>query len=119
MITKHFGLAATVAVLLQLGAAACANAASPGKSVQIGTTFPARFPVIGNFYFGKPVIGFGSDIGPVEHVPVIFLHGNNDSPFPTACNPYGSVQAFAQFFLITAITRASFGDSDTKAISAT
>jgi pimeloyl-ACP methyl ester carboxylesterase len=27
----------------------------------------------------------------------VFVHGNNDTPFPTACNPYGRVQAFAQY----------------------
>src|SRR5579871_1581780 len=99
MIIKQFGIATMVAVLLQLSPQGYASAASPGKTVQIGTTFPDRFPVIGNFYLGKPVIGFGSDVGRIEHVPVIFLHGNNDSPYPTSCNPFGRMQAFAQFFL--------------------
>jgi pimeloyl-ACP methyl ester carboxylesterase len=99
MIARHPRIAAIVAVLLQFGAGGLASAAPPGKSVEIGTTFPDRFPVIRNFYLGKPVIGFGSDIGRVEHVPVIFVHGNNDSPFATACNPFGRMQAFAQFFL--------------------
>ena len=99
MTTKHLRIAAIIAVLLQFGAPGLASAASPGKGVEIGAKFPDRFPVIGNFYLGKPVIGFGSDIGRVEHVPVIFLHGNNDSPFATACNPFGRIQAFAQFFL--------------------
>jgi pimeloyl-ACP methyl ester carboxylesterase len=98
MTTKHLRLAAIIAALLQFGAGGLASAESPGKSV-VGTTFPGHFPVIGNFYLGKPVIGFGSDVGRVEHVPVIFLHGNNDSPYPTACNPFGRIQAFAQFFL--------------------
>ena len=31
-----------------------------------------------------------------DRTPVIFLHGNNDTPFPTACNPYGRMQAMAQ-----------------------
>ena len=96
MITRHLCIAAVVIALLQLGAA---NAAPPDESPQIGTTFPDHFPVIENFYLGKPAIGFGSDVGRVEHVPVIFLHGNNDSPFPTSCNPFGRIQAFAQFFL--------------------
>jgi hypothetical protein len=74
---------------LQLGAGGLASAAQPGKSAAIGTTFPDHFPVIQNFYLGKPVIGFGSDVGRVERVPVIFLHGNNDTPFATACNPFG------------------------------
>jgi pimeloyl-ACP methyl ester carboxylesterase len=99
MTIKHLCTAAIVAALLQLGAGASASAGSPTQALQIGTTFPDNFPVIENFYLGKPVIGFGSDIGRVEHIPVIFLHGNNDSPFPTSCNPFGRIQAFAQFFL--------------------
>ena len=35
------------------------------------------------------MIGFGA-AGPVTRTPVIFIHGNNDTPFPTACNPYGA-----------------------------
>ena len=61
----------------------------------VGNTLPADFPVIEDTSLGKPVIGFGA-AGPVVHTPVIFLHGNNDTPFPTACNPLGRVQAFAQ-----------------------
>ena len=66
-------------------------------TAQVGNTLPPGFPVIENFYLGVPVIGFGAQ-GPVRRVPVIFLHGNNDTPFPTACNPFGSVHNFAQFF---------------------
>jgi pimeloyl-ACP methyl ester carboxylesterase len=61
----------------------------------VGNSFPADFPVIEDTSLGKPVIGFGA-AGPVVHTPVIFLHGNNDTPFPTACNPFGRVQALAQ-----------------------
>ena len=61
----------------------------------VGTSFPAGFPVIEDASLGKPVIGFGA-AGPVLRTPVIFLHGNNDTPFPTACNPFGRVQALAQ-----------------------
>ncbi len=99
MTTRHLCFAAIATAVLQLGAAGAASAAPPDKSPQIGTTFPAHFPVIENFYLGKPAIGFGSDVGRIEHVPIIFLHGNNDSPFPTSCNPFGRIQAFAQFFL--------------------
>ena len=62
----------------------------------VGSTLPAGFPVIEDTSLGKPVIGFGAT-GLVTRTPVIFIHGNNDTPFPTACNPYGSMQAFAQF----------------------
>ena len=82
-------------------AAACAAAQAAGT---VGTTFPADFPVIEDTSLGKPVIGFGA-AGPVTHVPVIFLHGNNDTPFPTflpgnngtPCSQFGRVQAFAQY----------------------
>ena len=99
MATRHVRIAAVITALLLFGAGGSANAGSPGTNVAIGTTFPDHFPVIRNFYLGKPVIGFGSDVGRIEHVPVIFLHGNNDTPFATACNPLGRMQAFAQFFL--------------------
>jgi pimeloyl-ACP methyl ester carboxylesterase len=62
----------------------------------VGTTLPADFSVIEDTSLGKPVIGFGA-AGPVIRTPVIFIHGNNDTPFPTACNPYGRMQALAQF----------------------
>jgi pimeloyl-ACP methyl ester carboxylesterase len=82
-------------------AAACAAVQAAGT---VGTTFPADFPVIEDTSLGKPVIGFGA-AGPVTHVPVIFLHGNNDTPFPTflpgnnntPCSRFGRVQAFAQY----------------------
>ena len=53
---------------------------------QVGTTFPADFPVILDASLGVPVIGFGA-AGRVRRTPVIFLHGNNDTPFPTAMQP--------------------------------
>ena len=63
----------------------------------VGATFPAGFPAIEDASLGKPIIGFGA-AGPVHRTPVIFIHGNNDTPFATACNPFGRMQAFAQFF---------------------
>jgi pimeloyl-ACP methyl ester carboxylesterase len=73
---------------------------SPGSGANgLGTTLPAGFPTIVDASLGTPVLGFGA-AGPVEHVPVIFLHGNNDTPFPTACNPlYGKMHDFAASFL--------------------
>ena len=79
------------AALAALTLSAAAQAAGT-----VGTTFPAGFPVIEDASLtGKPVIGFGA-AGPVVRTPVIFLHGNNDTPFPTACNPFGRMQALAQ-----------------------
>jgi pimeloyl-ACP methyl ester carboxylesterase len=66
----------------------------------IGTTFPAGFTVPVDASLKVPVIGFGSADGPVRHTPVVFLHGNNDTPYPTTCNgSYGAPQAMAQYFL--------------------
>ena len=63
-----------------------------------GAAFPPGFPTIVDASLGVPVIGFGG-AGLVERTPVILLHGNNDTPFPTACNPFGDVQALADHFL--------------------
>ena len=83
-----------------VGAALLLAAPASAKSKQIGTMFPGDFPVILDASLGTPLIGFGSDEGPVAHTPVIFLHGNNDTPFPTACNPlFGKLQDFAEYFL--------------------
>jgi pimeloyl-ACP methyl ester carboxylesterase len=77
-----------------VGACTFAGAAS---AATLGTAFPAGFPTIVDASLGTPVLGFGA-AGRVVHTPVIFLHGNNDTPFPTACNPYGAIHALAQYF---------------------
>jgi pimeloyl-ACP methyl ester carboxylesterase len=82
--------------LAMLGVMLAANSAPAWG--QVGTTFPADFPVILDASLGVPVIGFGA-AGKIRHTPVIFLHGNNDTPFATACNPLGKIHAMAQFFL--------------------
>ena len=74
------------------------TAADTNTPTAIGNSLPADFPVIRNSYLGQPVLGFGAH-GHVERVPVIFLHGNNDSPFPTACNPFGYIRNVAQHLL--------------------
>jgi pimeloyl-ACP methyl ester carboxylesterase len=79
----------------------------PQPSPVLGTTLPSDFPVIINPYLGVPVLGFGAsgsrgrpfEERPFDQVPVIFLHGNNDTPFATACNPFGYIHNLAQFFL--------------------
>ena len=82
-----------------LAALAAALALAGPASAAVGTTFPADFPVITDASLGTPVLGFGA-AGPVERTPVILLHGNNDTPYPTACNPfYGDVQALADALL--------------------
>ena len=80
-------------ILSTLLAAATLGAAHAAGIV--GNTLPVDFPVIEDTSLGIAVIGFGA-AGAVVHTPVIFLHGNNDTPFPTKCNPFGRVQAFAQ-----------------------
>lgn len=62
----------------------------------VGSSLPADFPMILDASLGTPLLGFGA-AGPVHRTPVVFVHGNNDTPFPTACNPFGKVQAFAQY----------------------
>jgi pimeloyl-ACP methyl ester carboxylesterase len=78
-----------------LAAFACTVAIAGGT---VGDTLPAGFPAIEDTSLSKPLIGFGA-AGPVHRTPVIFIHGNNDTPFPTTCNPmFGWMQPFAQFF---------------------
>jgi pimeloyl-ACP methyl ester carboxylesterase len=77
-----------------LAALALTSAAQAAGTV--GTSLPAGFPVIVDASLGKPVLGFGA-AGAVTRTPVIFLHGNNDTPFATACNPYGRIHALAQY----------------------
>ena len=81
--------------------ALCLTAVLPtlpaGAGEQVGTTFPKGFPVIVDHSLGVPVIGFGGD-GRVRRTPVILLHGNNDTPYPTDCNgSFGKIHAFAQY----------------------
>ena len=78
-----------------LSALACVAVASAHADGTVGTTLPANFPVIPDASLGTPLFGFGA-AGPVTRTPVVFVHGNNDTPFPNACNPFGSVHAFAQ-----------------------
>jgi pimeloyl-ACP methyl ester carboxylesterase len=85
-----------VVVLVVSGTLATAGVAFGAGTV--GTSFPAGFPTIVDLSLGVPVIGFGA-AGQLERTPVIFLHGNNDTPFATACNPYGNVHDMAQYFL--------------------
>jgi pimeloyl-ACP methyl ester carboxylesterase len=80
-------------------AGAAGRADVPHANGVVGTSFPADFPTIIDASLGVPVIGFGSSEGRVERVPVVFLHGNNDTPFATACNPFGYIHNLAQFFL--------------------
>jgi pimeloyl-ACP methyl ester carboxylesterase len=78
-------------------AVAAVSAAIAAASGTVGTSLPAGFPTILDASLGSPVLGFGA-AGPMTRTPVIFLHGNNDTPFPSACNPYGAIHAMAQYF---------------------
>ena len=94
---NHARLLAGTVVLASLFGAASATAG--GSTPQtLGTSLPSDFPVVQNYYLGVPVIGFGAR-GHAERIPVIFLHGNNDTPFPTPCNPFGYIHNAAQYFL--------------------
>ena len=88
------------AVVALVAAGLATAAPAHARDRELGTSFPADFPVILDVSLGTPLIGFGSDEGPIARTPVIFLHGNNDTPFPTACNPvYGNLHDFAEYFL--------------------
>jgi pimeloyl-ACP methyl ester carboxylesterase len=91
MMGRRARVLATAAVAAALVTAGTANGA-------VGTTFPAGFDVPTDASLGTPVLGFGA-AGPVERRPVILLHGNNDTPFPTVCNPFGDVHDLAQALL--------------------
>jgi triacylglycerol esterase/lipase EstA (alpha/beta hydrolase family) len=88
-------LARTAARLLTAVAAGFALAAPAHADGLVGTTFPPGFPIIKDASTGEPLIGFGA-AGPVTRTPVILVHGNNDTPFATACNPYGNMHELAQ-----------------------
>ena len=88
--TWTFGLVIALAI-----ATLVTNAGAAGI---VGTSLPPDFPVINDASLGISVIGFGAQ-GNVTRTPIIFLHGNNDTPFPTSCNPaLGHIHDFAQFF---------------------
>jgi pimeloyl-ACP methyl ester carboxylesterase len=70
--------------------------AGSAGAATVGSSFPAGFPAITDASLGVPVLGFGA-AGPVGHTPVILLHGNNDTPYPNACNPYGQIHSLAQY----------------------
>jgi pimeloyl-ACP methyl ester carboxylesterase len=77
---------------------AAAIAAPAAGAATVGASFPPGFAAPTDASLGVPVIGFGA-AGPLARTPVIFLHGNNDTPYATTCNPYGNVHDMAQYFL--------------------
>ena len=101
-------------------AAAVTLVAAAQAAGTVGNSFPAGFPVIEDATLvGKPVIGFGA-AGPVARTPVVFLHGNNDTPFATVCNPsYGRIQALAQYLADNGYAPASCGVLATRGTDAT
>jgi pimeloyl-ACP methyl ester carboxylesterase len=82
--------------LLACAAIGLGGAAAVRADGVVGNAFPADFAPILDASLGTALIGFGA-AGPVRHTPIVFVHGNNDTPYPTACNPFGKMQAFAQF----------------------
>jgi pimeloyl-ACP methyl ester carboxylesterase len=91
--------AVMVLAAVAVGAAAGGQGSARGSAAGVvGTSFPTGFPTIVDASLGRPVIGFGG-AGRATRTPVIFLHGNNDTPFPTACNVLGDIHHAAQFFL--------------------
>lgn len=85
-------------VVVLLGAAVLGPVSAGAAGGAVGTTFPPGFRVPIDTSLHTPVIGFGA-AGRVRRPPVVFLHGNNDTPYPTTCNgSYGAMQAMAQSF---------------------
>ncbi len=94
-------VAAAVPPAVLFAAPARAQEAQP-----VGTTFPEDFPVPVDASLGQPVIGFGAK-GTVTRTPVVLLHGNNDTPYPTDCNGgYGKIRDFAQYLVDHGYTTA-------------
>jgi len=88
------------AVVLGLTLTAAASAQVVAGAVgggTVGTTLPVGFPVILDASSGKPLIGFGG-AGRANRTPVIFVHGNNATPYPTGCGNGTNMQAMAQYF---------------------
>jgi pimeloyl-ACP methyl ester carboxylesterase len=82
-----------------LAAAPAPASAAQAQQAEVGTTFPEGFDVPTDAHLQTPVIGFGSAEGSVTRTPVIFLHGNNDTPYPTTCNgAFGYIHNMAQHF---------------------
>jgi len=87
------------AIVLATAVVAAAAGAQDRTAATVSTSFPAGFPTIPDASLGTPVLGFGAS-GPVHRTPVIFLHGNNDTPFPTTCNAAaGRIHDLAQAFV--------------------
>ena len=86
------------AMVLSAVVVGAAGGAQHRATAAVGTSFPAGFPTIVDASLGTPVLGFGAS-GPVHRTPVIFLHGNNDTPFPTLCNGAGKIHDLAQAFV--------------------
>jgi pimeloyl-ACP methyl ester carboxylesterase len=86
---------ALVAMLALVSLVAARAAAASGT---VGTSFPAGFATPVDASLGVPVLGFGA-AGAVTRTPVILLHGNNDTPYASACNPYGNVHDLAQYLV--------------------
>jgi pimeloyl-ACP methyl ester carboxylesterase len=87
-----------LATTVLAAAVVAAAGAQAGAAATVSTSFPAGFPAIVDASLGTPVLGFGAS-GRVKRTPVIFLHGNNDTPFPTACNGLGKIHDLAQAFV--------------------
>lgn len=88
-----------VALVVALAGLAVGVPAQSDEPQTVGITFPDDFPAPVDASLGQPVIGFGAR-GEVRRVPVVLLHGNNDTPYPTDCNGgYGKIRDFAQYLV--------------------
>ena len=112
-------LTAALMVCWEAGVSA-AQPAPSGSQSSVETTLPADFPVIINPYLGVPVVGFGSKLlSSRRHLTMIFLHGNNDTPFPTSVIRSRTSATSPSIFLKMDTKPASCGVLATRVTSAT
>ena len=83
-----------------LAALAAALALAGPASAAVGHDLPGRLSRDHGRLARRRRCSASAPPGRSTRTPVILLHGNNDTPYPTACNPfYGDVQALADALL--------------------
>ena len=87
-----------IAAALGLTLAAAGSALAQTIPPTVGNTFPAGFQVPVDASSGDALIGFGG-AGPIKRTPVVFIHGNDATPYPTGCGKVAAnMQPMAQYF---------------------
>jgi pimeloyl-ACP methyl ester carboxylesterase len=94
-VARRLGLGGTSTIVVVIAALVLASSAAASGTV--GTALPPGFPIIRDASLHTPLLGFGA-AGRVKRTPVVFVHGNDDTPYPTPCNPFGRMHSMAQYF---------------------